>query len=107
VTQRSWAGSDRRERLPDNWLQLRQAVFARDGWQCVMRTPSGQRCPQPAQECDHINPGDDHSMSNLRSLCKPHHASITGAQGGSRVHKRARMAHPLKRRPERHPGDPS
>lgn len=106
-----WAGSDRRARLPANWDSLRLLVFARDGWRCRFEFRPGQRCPvrDPSKtgaglECDHVRPGDDHSMANLRSLCKRHHQMKSSSEGAAgRARKRAEADSKF-RRTEAHPG---
>jgi len=54
-----------------SWRRLRAIVLARDGHRCRV-------CGQPAAEVDHIirviDGGTDHP-SNLRSLCREHHAA--------------------------------
>lgn len=94
-----WAnrpGGSRRSPLPANWSQLRAMCFHRDGYRCVATTLQGERCPERATDCDHIGPHDDHSLSNLRSLCHRHHALITARQ--------AAAARPRRNRPkEQHP----
>lgn len=76
-------GSRRTAPLPPNWLQLRAQVLARDGYRCVwVDDTSGLRCPQRATDVDHIGKNEDHSMANLRSLCRGHHAARTARQAG-------------------------
>ncbi|WP_375151143.1 HNH endonuclease [Pantoea sp. ANP04] len=49
---------------------------------------------------DHVRPGDDHSLDNLRAICRSCHGRKTAAEGNA-----ARKRLPPKRRPpERHPG---
>lgn len=69
----AWHTSDRRSRLPDDWPQLRSQVRKRAGNQCEWVLEGGRRCPTPGSDCDHVIPGDDHSMGNLQWLCYPHH----------------------------------
>lgn len=91
--------SKRKAELPPHWRQLRRLVLERDGNACTW-TVGGQRCGAPANQVDHINDPNDHHPGNLRSLCEPHHARRTAAQGG-----RARAAAmSTKRPPERHAG---
>lgn len=97
----AWEGSTRRETLPPNWREIREAVFARDGYRCVEIMPDGRRCINPAQECDHGDDRLDHSMGNLRSLCKPHHAARSASQGG-RASQAARKKRRRLRPAERH-----
>ena len=68
--------------LPPNWPNIREAVFMRDGYRCVQIRNDGNRCYNVNElECDHIGDRDDHSMDNLQTLCKGHHAAKTGRQG--------------------------
>jgi 5-methylcytosine-specific restriction endonuclease McrA len=90
----AWAGSTRRARLPRDWQGLRRQVLARH--------PVCQVChEQPSTQADHIIPGDDHSLANLRGVCAWCHQRKSSAEGG-----RARAARrPSRKRPaERHPG---
>jgi 5-methylcytosine-specific restriction endonuclease McrA len=75
----AWAGSTRKQTLPVDWDRLRRAVLKRDGHRCRWMD-NGQRCNQPATDVDHIKDRNDHSMSNLRSLCGPHHLKRTSQQ---------------------------
>lgn len=72
----TWASSDRHDRLPRNWKHIRERVIARDGRFCVL-------CGQPGNHVDHIEPGDDHSLSNLRVLCVRCHDIKSGSEGGT------------------------
>lgn len=100
----AWEGSTRRETLPPDWLEIRQKVFARDGYRCTAILPDGRRCPGPAQECDHIGDRLDNSLGNLRSLCTPHHQHRSSSQGGraSAEARKKRYRHPKKRPAETH-----
>lgn len=79
----TWAGSNRRERLPRNWPALRRRVIKRDDGQCTWRYSDGTRCEQPGTDVDHITPGDDHALTNLRLLCSWHHARKSASEGGT------------------------
>lgn len=79
----AWQGSTRRARLPRNWRTLRARVLRRDGYICQARFSEGQLCGQPATDVDHIEPGDDHSMANLRALCAWCHARKSATEGGT------------------------
>lgn len=103
-----WETSDRRERLPGNWEALKRAVKKRAYAtsrlgieQCEKRLPSGARCPRAGTDVDHIIPGDDHALKNLRLLCAHHHGKKSAQEGFD-----ARMAvKKSKYRPsEDHPG---
>lgn len=76
----SWHTSNRKQRLPPNWGSLRKKTLERDGYRCCAQTSSG-RCPSVATDVDHRRRGDDHSMSNLQSLCADHHKQKTSREG--------------------------
>ena len=95
-----WADSDRRSRLPADWPVLRMRVLRRDGYRCQARDSLGVKCEAPANQADHKEPGDDHSLENLEALCRWHHARKSSREGAAARRPRARMA----REPERHPG---
>lgn len=94
-------GSTRRSRLPKNWPAIRSRILKRDGHQCTWTT-EGFRCIETATDVDHIIAGDDHSESNLRSLCSMHHRRKSASEGGS-APKTIRVK-PRRRPPEQHPG---
>lgn len=96
-----WAGSDRKARLPDNWQELRKAVRERSGGRCEVIKKNGQRCWDRATDCDHIKPGDDHSLSNLRDICTWHHRRKSSREGNAaQAEQRAVLKYPV----ETHPG---
>lgn len=97
-----WGDSDRKERLPENWEELRRARLDKDGWRCTAWLPkSRKRCPRPATDVDHHKPGDDHRIENLRSLCATHHGKKSAREGNQA--RRAKQA--ARYRPaEKHPG---
>ena len=85
-------------RLPANWKSLRRRVLARDYHSCQIQGP---RCQLLATEVDHIVPNEDHSMGNLRAVCRVCHREKTkleAAEGYRRALKRG------KRPEEPHPG---
>ncbi|MEV4492712.1 HNH endonuclease [Micromonospora coxensis] len=108
----AWEGSTRRERLPKNWPALRARVLKRDGYVCqfVWRNERGrmEQCGKPATEVDHIRPGDDHSMENLRAACHACHQYKSSREGGSVggqvVARMRRETNGRFRRTEQHPG---
>jgi 5-methylcytosine-specific restriction endonuclease McrA len=65
-----------------NWPVLRRRVPRRDGYACQTRFGEGQLCGREATDVDHIVPGDDHSMANLRALCGWCHARKSASEGG-------------------------
>lgn len=80
----AWEGSDRRARLPQDWSLRRARVLRRDGYRCQHKdSPFGPKCEAPADQCDHIIPGDDHSLDNLQALCRMHHAKKSSAEGNA------------------------
>lgn len=91
-----WEGSDRRERLPDDWEWRRAETFRVHGDTCHVCKESG------ADEVDHVERGDDHRLENLR----PIHSWRTPQR--CHVFKTAREAAAakarLRRPPEKHPG---
>ena len=100
----AFEGSDRRERLPSNWIGLVSAIRKRSGGRCEVKEPIKdggflQRCWRPMHAADHIVAGDDHSMKNLQAICRYHHGKKT-AQEGVAARKRPSAA----REAERHPG---
>ncbi|KPC89936.1 HNH endonuclease [Streptomyces sp. NRRL F-6602] len=96
----AWEGSTRRQRLPKDWPARRRRVLRRDGHRCVELYSDGRRCTQPATDVDHIVPGDDHRMENLRALCSWHHARKSAHEGGTAAARtrvstaRPRPSHP-------------
>ena len=99
-----WKGSDRLSRLPADWPKIRNKVKKRDGYRCTHINERGERCIEDATDVDHIRPGDDHSLDNLRSLCSWHHLKKSGSEGAAAraaVLKRNSMKF---KRVEKHPG---
>lgn len=92
-----WKGSDRRSRLPSDWAKIRERVKRRDLGLC-------QECGAPGTDVDHIRPGDDHSMSNLRLLCAACHKAKTAKEGGEAYAAKRRAINNRLRRSESHPG---
>lgn len=99
-----WAGSNRREELPPDWEQIRRRVLRRDNSRCVEVDQYGRRCNASATDVDHIRPGDDHRLSNLRSLCSWHHNRKSGSEGGAAAAANRRRNSQKFRRTETHPG---
>lgn len=98
----SWEGSDRKERLPENWQALRAARLKKDGYRCTWIMPSGSRCPRRATDVDHKREKeDDHRIEALQSLCAHHHGKKTAKAAAA--FKRAKRAS-RRRPPEEHPG---
>jgi 5-methylcytosine-specific restriction protein A len=67
--------------------------------------PDGGICAAPANQADHVVRGDDHRLSNLQSLCAPHHASKSGREGWAERHRLIQANSRRFRRTEPHPGE--
>lgn len=72
-TQHNWHTSDRASRLPGDWRTRRDRTRRRAHGQCEATLDNGTRCPSPGTECDHVERGDNHDLSNLAWLCSHHH----------------------------------
>lgn len=97
-----WGNDHRRaSELPKNWQEIRAKVFKDASYRCEWQLSDGRRCEEVATDCDHIGDRHDHSPSNLRALCGPHHDMRTAWQGIEA--KRAKRA-AAKLPPEGHPG---
>ncbi|AGK87480.1 HNH endonuclease [Mycobacterium phage HINdeR] len=94
----TWNTSDRSSRLPADWDHRRSQVLRRDGYQCQLRLPG---CLSEATEADHIQPGDNHSRSNLQAACGRCHAKKSSREGNDKK-RRMRAARFMPQ--ERHPG---
>lgn len=81
--------SGRRDRLPADWDERRDAVRVRAHGRCQARTHHPE-CTGMGSECDHIHAGDDHSLTNLQWLSKPCHKAKTAAESRDRNRARAR-----------------
>lgn len=94
-----WDNSDRASRLPSNWGSIRLAVLRRDGYKCTS-------CGARASQVDHVEPGDDHGMENLQSLCRFCHDVKTRREGAEAQRRhRAYLRSLTRRKPERSPGE--
>lgn len=91
-----WFGSTRRDRLPADWRERRFRVRLRAGGLCEW-VEGGRRCRRPGSDCDHIIPGDNHRLSNLQWLCRPHHLAKSSREGNAAP--RVRMARPVEEHP--------
>lgn len=94
-----WDTSDRRSRLPSDWQSLRIRVLRRDAYKCQAKDSLGVMCAAPANQCDHIEAGDNHDMDNLQALCQWHHARKSSGEGAAARRPRRRRA----AEPEPHP----
>lgn len=96
----NWNTSDRRLRLPDDWAARRAAVKARAHGRCEAKRHA-KGCNGIGTDCDHIVPGDDHSLDNLQWLSYACHKAKTARESA----ERNREYKKLRRHPsERHPG---
>lgn len=94
-----WENSTRRTQLPHNWTSIRQLITERDNGQCTELMREGHRCPDAGTDVDHIEPGNNHTLDNLRLLCTWHHKKKSSAEGNQ-----ARK-HLTEQKPkEKHPG---
>lgn len=96
----TWSSSDRAARLPGDWAKRRSAVRTRAGNRCEWVDNDG-RCTLQGRECDHVEAGDNHDLSNLQWLCRPHHEAKSLQEA---TEARRRYYGAAKRAPERHPG---
>lgn len=87
----AWETSDRKSRLPTNWVQLRRDAFERYGRQCYV-TEDGRQCPEESSDIDHVVPGDDHSIENLRPICRRHHKAKSSSEGWNALRKKKAAA---------------
>lgn len=86
-----WAGSDRRDRLPPDWAELRRLKAIEDPAKTchICQAPGGDTL-------DHVIPGDDHSPENLawaHDRRAPHCHRYKSAQEGV-AGRRARKCPP-------------
>lgn len=72
------AWSQNRPPLPPDWEARRRYVLARDKFYCQLAFES--ICTVQAVEVDHIDRNDDHTMNNLRAVCRECHWERTKAQ---------------------------
>lgn len=93
-----WRGSNRNTRLPNDWNTRRQRVFKRDGYVCQL---AYEGCTYDAEECDHVINNDDHTLSNLQSVCGSCHSIKSSLEGQAAMRKQRAME---KREKEKHPG---
>ena len=82
-----WQGSTRKDRLPKDWRTRRNAVLTRDKGVCYVCGGRG------SDAVDHVVPGDDHSMSNLKAIhqdVEPYCHRTKSAMEGAAASKLAR-----------------
>lgn len=86
--------SKRRLELPPGWDAMRRETLERDGYRCQQKRSRGGICGQPANQVDHIVPGNDHSPENRQSLCGWHHRKKTeqeSAEARRKIAAKGRM----------------
>ncbi len=85
---------------PQDWSSRRipqavkDAVWRRDGGQCVYRTPEGERCAERGGlEFDHVVPfalgGPSNNPKNIRLLCRAHNRALAARTFGDFNARRA------------------
>lgn len=95
-----WHTSDRRGRLPANWEAVRRQVAERAHYECQAKVHA-VGCNGVGTDCDHIVPGDNHSLDNLQWLSAECHKAKTARESAERNTRRKQMRlHPS----ETHPG---
>lgn len=99
-----WVNSDRRDRLPPEWPQMRLETLKAAGWKCQHKDAYGARCNAQATDVDHVEPGDDHRPQNRQALCAKHHGSKSGREGAWALAAKRRKINQRFRRTEVHPG---
>jgi 5-methylcytosine-specific restriction endonuclease McrA len=95
---RKYAGRAAPGRMPSDWKSRRRRVLMRDFHVCQI---SGPGCLAFADEVDHIVPNEDHSLSNLRAVCKACHREKTKQEAADGLRKAMLRG---KRPQEPHPG---
>lgn len=93
----AWQDSTRASRLPTDWRARRARVMALHGTVCHV-------CGMPgADQVDHVQAGDDHSMGNLRPIHDDPCHRLKSAREG--VAARAELQGQRARPAEIHPGE--
>lgn len=87
----AWATSDRRDRLPPNWLQLRRDTFELKGRLCLMLR-DGVLCGEEASDIDHIVPSGPDAVENLQPLCRRCHKKKSSSEGWNALRKKKAAA---------------
>lgn len=94
-----WYGSDRSDRLPRDWAAIRVMVRERAHNRCQASVHS-VLCNGIGDDCDHIVPGDDHSLANLQWLNHNCHKLKTARESAERNARRAcQRRHPVEKNP--------
>ena len=87
----AWETSNRKSRLPANWLQLREEVFRTKGRSCHAAV-DGLPCGQPASDVDHIVPSGSDAIENLQPLCRRCHKAKSSSEGWQALNKKKKEA---------------
>ena len=111
----AWETSDRRSRLPSDWVQRRQEVFRIHGRRCYI-VEDGRPCVRESTEVDHVIPSGSDDLSNLRPICHQHHKAKSSSEGWQAMNRKKKQAReraekkfgwaeerPAPVRPHRHP----
>lgn len=96
-----WDGSNRKDTLPKNWVQIRKQILARDGNRCqAVLESTGWLCGELGNQVDHIDRfGSQTDPNNLQVLCEWHHARKSSAEGAAARAPRITNARPKKKHP--------
>lgn len=74
-------------KYPDNWNKLRRDALSRDDYSCSKCNATDEELH--VHHTTPISKGGDHSLDNLKTLCRPCHEDIHGhpipTAGGSKV----------------------
>jgi 5-methylcytosine-specific restriction endonuclease McrA len=74
---------------------VKRAVYKRDNGQCTYVDPNGRRCSERHRlEFDHRKPygrGGDHSVDNIRLLCRTHNGFFAERDYGKEVVERYKL----------------
>lgn len=95
-----WSTSDRKDRLPPNWQEIRRIVKARAKGKCEAEVHA-KGCPGWGSEADHIIPGDDHRIESIQWLSGPCHWAKTNRETAARNRERKTARY---KPSEQHPG---
>ena len=87
----AWETSDRKSRLPSDWLKRRSEVFKIHGRRCYI-FEDGRQCTNEAEDIDHVIPGDDDSLENLRPICRRCHRAKSSSEGWQALNKKKKEA---------------
>lgn len=94
-----WDTSHRHDRLPEDWQLIRAEVKARANGRCQAKQHANG-CNGIGTDCDHIIPGDNNSLENLRWLSNACHKAKTVRETAARNswYRKTRL-HPVEENP--------